>query len=132
MIKVGTATKNALKNGEIVLSAREIVDTLNLVKLPVEISEKLYKIGVYSVVRDWREEAAHFLTALSDPSRTYLALLRKHAANIQEIIEARYTATLLKKTDAKANRYKDSRFVETTADEARTVVSHLIVFEVKR
>lgn len=132
MIKIGPASSNALKVGNVVLSSPSIIQTLKTSGIPVDISEKLYKIGIYATVRPWKEESAYILTALSNPSRQYMSILKRHSSDFVAVIEKRYVATLARKSDVNANRFKDSRFLTDTIAEAKEVVASLIKFEVSR
>lgn len=132
MIKIGPANSNALKVGHVVLSSPSIIDTLKQAKIPVDLSEKLYKIAIHATTKQWREESAYILTALSNPSRQYMAQLKRHGNDFINTVEKRYTATLQRKSDVNANRFRDQRFLQDTITEAKEVVASLVKFEVVR
>jgi hypothetical protein len=129
MITVHNGPKNNI-NWEISVSANLVVATLKTLGFPVDISAKLHKIGEHSTNKVWRLEAAALLVALSGkPSSQFLQVMRTNKADVIQILDRRYTATLDRKQDPKANTFKNSSFTKQLIVYAQEVVMQSITIE---
>lgn len=129
MITVNNSPSNKI-NWEISVSAPLVVNALKTLGYPVDISAKLHKIGEHALNKDWRRESAALLVSLaSRPDSNFSSLMRRNKANVIEIVDKRFAATLDRKLDAKANNFREASFIRNVMEYAQLVVMQSITID---
>lgn len=119
-------------NGKLEIGANIIVRSLDEVKLPRDISEKLFRIAIHSQNKEWRTFASAFLTALADLSASTKSKIVNNRDNIREIVDLRYSSTLERKVNQKANRFRDPNLEKMLLENAKDVVLQHFELQVEK
>lgn len=120
-----------MRNGKFYLSANIVISNLDGAKLPRDISQKLYKIAQHAQNKEWRLEAAYMLCALSGNFNNAVKnTFSMNRDDIREVVDMRFTATLERKVNSKANRFRNNNLPKLFKQYAEEMVSTFFPFEV--
>jgi hypothetical protein len=124
-------THVGMRNGKFHLSANIVMSNLDGAKLPRDLAQKLYKIAKHSNIESWRKEAAYMLCCLSgnfnnSVKQTFFA----NRDDIREVVDLRFTSTLERKANNKANRFRNQRLSDLFEQYAHEMVNTFFPFEV--